>query len=40
MTEFAALKVAHPLADIIARYAEGQRRIGGRTFWLCCFHAE
>lgn len=40
MTDFAAIKARHPLADIISRYAEGERRVGGRTFWQCPFHQD
>ncbi len=38
--DLAVLKAARPLAEIVARYADGQRRVGGRSFWLCPFHAE
>ncbi len=38
--DVAALKAARPLAEIVARYADGQRRVGGRSFWLCPFHSE
>ena len=40
MTDFASIKVKYPLNRIIRRYAEGERRSGGRTFWLCPFHKE
>lgn len=38
--EMAVLKAAQPLASIVARYADGQCRVGGRAFWLCPFHDE
>jgi DNA primase len=40
MTNLATIKAANPLAKIVDRYAEGPRRVGGRTFWLCPFHDE
>ncbi len=38
--DLAALKAAHPLAEIVAPYVNGPRRVNGRTFWLCPFHDE
>lgn len=38
--DLAVLKAAQPLAGVVARYANGQRRVGGRVFWLCPFHDE
>ena len=38
--DLAVLKAAHPLAGIVARYADGKHRVGGRVFWLCPFHNE
>lgn len=38
--DLARLKVARPLIEIVRRHAAGERRIGGRSFWLCPFHNE
>ena len=38
--DLAALKAAHPLAEIVHRYAEGLSRIGSQVYWLCPFHDE
>lgn len=38
--DLAALKAAHPLAEIVVPYVNGPRRVNGRTFWLCPFHDE
>ena len=40
MTDTTTIKADHPLAEIVGRYADGARRVGGRTFWLCPFHKE
>jgi DNA primase len=38
--EIAAVKSRRTLAEIVGRYADGERRVGGRRFWLCPFHNE
>lgn len=40
MTNFAAVKARYPLAEVVSRYVNGRRHVGGQSFWPCPFHEE